>query len=380
MAHIVFLKDKKLRELSDLIYGQEVENIQNIKFSSEAERVKYLSSCLSNYNSIKSLLNGGVALVTKYENDVVRGPIAAEILSYIETCLNSALQIVRNYTVRKDYLAKINAHVQSLMEELEIDNPAQVSQLTNRVQHYNKAVMEYTKMYQSTASQEFSRMLKNNGIKFQTLVDSYRAKLRIHGPFKNLTDEQKLQVYDAIIEASGRGKVLVEETLKAIAVPRNDDTNLHEENKLETKFEASSGNITMTKYALKTNNDAGKALLLFKAAYITWDIYTSDHTITTTTRHAVQEAAKLAGAPLVEIIQAAVETGLEGVEASVVFVTAVGLAVGLVGAFIIGEVAGLLFDLIFGSGGAELPLSTQGHVFHVAAMPNGKELALQIAH
>ncbi|KAH7514442.1 hypothetical protein FEM48_Zijuj11G0090000 [Ziziphus jujuba var. spinosa] len=351
MAHIVFLKDKKLRELSDLIYGQEVENIQNIKFSSEAERVKYLSSCLSNYNSIKSLLNGGVALVT------------------------NALQIVRNYTVRKDYLAKINAHVQSLMEELEIDNPAQVSQLTNRVQHYNKAVMEYTKMYQSTASQEFSRMLKNNGIKFQTL-----AKLRIHGPFKNLTDEQKLQVYDAIIEASGRGKVLVEETLKAIAVPRNDDTNLHEENKLETKFEASSGNITMTTYALKTNNDAGKALLLFKAAYITWDIYTSDHTITTTTRHAVQEAAKLAGAPLVEIIQAAVETGLEGVEASVVFVTAVGLAVGLVGAFIIGEVAGLLFDLIFGSGGAELPLSTQGHVFHVAAMPNGKELALQIAH
>ncbi|KAF3447811.1 hypothetical protein FNV43_RR08516 [Rhamnella rubrinervis] len=321
-SDIVFLKDEKLRQLATVIRGHEVENLKNLYFKSVGEQAKYLRICNSNQVSIEAILNACGDLVSKYKDDTVRAPIAALIHSYMEVCLNNALQIFTNYTLRRTYLDKITTHVDNLIKDLNdlnTSNPTDVATLTNKIQHYKEAVTNFTKMsVNSRASQEFSRNLRNSGIEFQTLVKRYQANLGFDGPFEYLKEEQKLLVYDAIIEASGRGKVLNHKILNAIALPRS-----------STSIESKDISIM----------DAG--MLLYNAATITWDVYTSDHPIQTAMRNAVKQVASKGGA--------AILTGLEGIAATSLFVTGIGFVVGILGSYILGEIAGDIFDLIFGS-------------------------------
>ncbi|KAF3447938.1 hypothetical protein FNV43_RR08645 [Rhamnella rubrinervis] len=359
-SDIVFLKDEKLRQLATVIRGHEVENLKNLYFKSVGEQAKYLRICNSNQVSVETILNACGDLVSEYKDDTVRAPIGALILSYVEVCLNNALQIFTNYTLRRTYLDKITTHVDNLIKDLNdlnTSNPIDVATLTNQIQHYKEAVTNFTKMsVNSRASQEFSKNLRESGIEFQTLVKRYQASLGFDGPFEYLKDEQKLLVYDAIIEASGRGKVLNHKLLNAIALPR------------------SSSSIESKDVSIK---DAG--VFLYNAAHITWDVYTSDHPIQTAMRDAVKQVASKGGAVLQEIVEAAITTGLVGIEATSLFVTGIGVVVGIVGSYILGEIAGEIFDLIFGSGGTK-PLPTEGFIFYVADMPNGKNLAKQIAN
>lgn len=117
----------------------------------------------------------------------------------------------------------------------------------------------------------------------------------------------------------------------------------------------------------------GKAMLLVNAARISWDVFTSEHPIKTATRDAMVQAAKKGGALLGDIVSAAMVT-LEIAEASTLFVTGVGFVVGFVAGYIVGEIAGSVFDAIFGSAGSD-PLPNKDHIFYVAIMPDGKELA-----
>ncbi|KAF3447779.1 hypothetical protein FNV43_RR08483 [Rhamnella rubrinervis] len=360
-SDIVFLKDEKLRQLATVIRGHEVENLKNLYFKSVGEQAKYLRICNSNQVSVETILNACGDLVSEYKDDTVRAPIGALILSYVEVCLNNALQIFTNYTLRRTYLDKITTHVDNLIKDLNdlnTSNPIDVATLTNQIQHYKEAVTNFTEMsVNSRASQEFSKNLRESGIEFQTLVKRYQASLGFDGPFEYLKDEQKLLVYDAIIEASGRGKVLNHKILNAIALPRS-----------------SSSSIESKDMSIK---DAG--MLLYNAAHITWDVYTSDHPIQTAMRDAVKQVASKGGAVLKEIVKAAIVTGLEGIEATSLFVTGIGFVVGILGSYILGEIAGDIFDLIFGSGGTK-PLPNEGFIFYVAEMPNGKDLAKQIAN
>ncbi|KAF3449400.1 hypothetical protein FNV43_RR10128 [Rhamnella rubrinervis] len=307
---LVFLKDEKLHTLADLIYRQEVLNIQSLVFGSEAERVAYLNDCRSNYLTSTSLLNTTAELKTKLQNDNVRSPIAVNVYTYTESCINNALQIFQNYTVRKDYLEKINDHVQLLitsLQELDTQNPAAVADLDKEVEEYNKAILAYSVKYRSPASREFSRMLRAQNIEFEDLVKTYQARLNYTSPFKDLQDIQKLEVYDEIMEVSGRGRAL-DDTIKNL------------------------------------KDKAGKAVLLFNAGMIAWDIYTADHVLLEVTKNAIVEAAKIGGAKLGTIIGAAISTKLTGVQASAIFITMVGTLSSIAGAFIVGAAAGGLVD------------------------------------
>ncbi|KAF3447947.1 hypothetical protein FNV43_RR08654 [Rhamnella rubrinervis] len=321
-SDIYFLAGDKLRQLATVIRGYEVENLKNLYFKSVGEQTTYLRICNSNQETVETILDVCGDLVTKYKDDTVRGPIAASLLSYMEVCLNNALQIFTDYTLRSSYLDKITTHLDNLINDfndLDTSNPTDVAALTDLIQNYNEAMTNSTKMcVNSHASQEFSRNLKNSGIEFQTLVQNYQGTLGFDGLFEELEDTQKLLVYDAINEASGRGKVLNDKILKAIAVPTG---------------RKEAGDISI--------KDAGT--FLFTAAYITWDVYTSDHPIETAMRDAVKQVASLGGAVLQDIVEAAITTGLVGIEATALFVTGIGFVVGIVGSFILGAIAGEIF-------------------------------------
>lgn len=150
-------------------------------------------------------------------------------------------------------------------------------------------------------------------------------------------------MYDEIMEVSGRGRALDVDAVKNVV------------------------------------NKVGKAVLLFNAGNMAWDIYSADHVLLTATREAILTAAKYGGAQLGTILGAALGTKLVGAEASALFIYMAGCLGSIAGAFLIGAAAGWLVSLIFRTGSPP-PNSTDNLHFYVAPMPDGAALARQIAH
>lgn len=349
---VIFLKDEKIRQLAELIRGHEINNMFHMVFHNLGEQLEYIRMVNNNEQSVKTILDDCKALTIRYKDDAVRGPIAGDILVYAEHCLNNALQIIRNYTVRRDYLDKMMDHHVKLfhgLEELNTSSQEAVRHYKDSLEYFDQKVMSYVRMNSNShASQEFSRYLRNVGIGFNELVRSYQEKLGYSGRFEDLEEDQKLEVYAAIIEASGRLNVL------------------------DTK-----GRQAVTERG-KISEFGSAAMFMLDVGSIIWDVYTGDHTIQTATRDALILAAKKGGAYLGKLVGTAIATGLTGVQASALFVTAVGLLGGFVGGFIFAAAAGFLLNRIFSSGG-EADIPTEGFIVYVAPMPNGRDIAKQIA-
>ncbi|XP_034206458.1 uncharacterized protein LOC117620381 [Prunus dulcis] len=327
---------------SSLVYYKEAEAIHHIKFRSEPERAKYLKDSRASNQSSIGLLDAGNALEGRFRNDDARASVAREIFGYIVNGTNHALQSVPNYSLRKDYVEKITEHVEMLGNALEVADG--VVYVAKEATEYRRAMYEYTRRHQTSGgsvSRQFSRWLEESGIKFEGLVQRYQAQLKFQGRFKDLKDVQKIQAYEEIIVASGgRGSVRINRLLKG--------------------FRA-----------------AGIAVNLFVAGLTVWEIFTADIPLEKATHEAVVIAASAGGLLLGEVVGVALATCVCPNPVSVVMV---GIIFGIAGAFLLGEFAGWLVNLIFEAGGSFNTLSTDGHQCYIAPMPNGVILALQIVH
>ncbi|CAH9115947.1 unnamed protein product [Cuscuta epithymum] len=355
---IVYLKEGNLRRLADLIREQEIQNMYYMNFSSVAEQVQYLTMCNNNAASVRTLLDECLALAAKYRssNDAVRGRISDQTLVYAEHCLNNALQLFRNFTLRRDYLDKMLDHFTQIfqaVEDLNTGSSPEVSDLSETIQEYDQMIVSYIRLNVNThASQEYSQFLANSGVEFRDLVRTHKAKLGFTGRFEDLEEDEKLAVYTSVLEESGRLRAL--DGSKA-AAEASSISYWHGGRKKKFKF-------------------GSAAMFLMDMGQIVWDVYSSGEPLTTALREALVFAAEAGGAALGKLVATAAATHLLGAKASATFVAAAGIVGGIVGAFIAGAVAGLLFGLIFNSGG-EAPLPTDGFVLYVVPMPNGRDLA-----
>ncbi|KAM7271749.1 hypothetical protein ACFE04_030963 [Oxalis oulophora] len=344
MVGIALLSIEQLHILSDVVYQKEANKIQDIPFKSENERVKYLAQCRSNHETITDLLNTTAQFKDEFQGDQKKSLIAHDIFEHTTICCNLSLQMVRNYTLRTEYLKKIKASSIYYMEKLK--NPNRSEEITEEIlarqasADRNEA-LNYARSHQSPASRAFSQRLKEEGLSFEDLLDKYaKDRFSNYKSFKELEDIDKLEVYEEIIKSSGRGR----------------------------------SSATMVGKILSA---AGVAVLLFTAAMMVWDIFTAEHHIETAVRDAVIAAATVGGAILGEFVGVAAGVMVAGVGAT--FVIVAGIALGFVGAFFVGEFAGWLMDYIFSSGG-QVPSDTNEHIAYVAEMPDGLELAREILH
>ncbi|KAM7463633.1 hypothetical protein LguiA_031754 [Lonicera macranthoides] len=336
MAGCISLDAEQLRQLAMVIHYQEVDSIHNIKFESELELAKYLADSRAGYDSVLRLLDESRELDHKFGIDQTRGPIACDIISYIQKAIDVSLQFVKNYRLRVHYLKKVRAHAMALINELQEVDPKNVTNIVRLAKDavlYRNVMLEYRRKHQNPVSRNFSKWIKEKGLKFQELVERR---------FQDLEDVQKLQVYEEIMEASGRGRVFANGLTKALKV-------------------------------------AGIAMFLFNAGMIVWDIYSSEQKLQTATRHAIVALASVGGAMLGDIVGVALSSALLAAGVSTFFVVTVGILTGILGAFILGEFVGWLIDLIFSSAG-NTSFSTDLHRCYVAVMPDGETLARQIAH
>ncbi|GAV90311.1 hypothetical protein CFOL_v3_33720 [Cephalotus follicularis] len=350
MAGMILLNDAQLRRLASLVRKQEEENIYYIKFESENDQSSYLRECKANYTSAIEMLDAGNNLVEEYSSDPARASIAHDIYSTIEGSLNSAYQWVRNYTLRKSYLEKIKGFSDSAMDIVKTLDPADTDfakELAQAADDYKKAMWELNKKCMSSRSEAVATMFDQMGSKatMDTLIERAQQKLNLKGSFDDLSDEDKIRVYEKVMDISGEEKLVSNAISKIMGA-------------------------------------AGIAVLLFAAGMMVWDIYTSDHKIRTATHDAVVAAASFAGAWAGEFIGTVVASELVEAEtfAAATIVAVAGLAFSFAGAVILGLFAGWLIDSILSSKPSNKPLSTDGLLCYVAPMPDGVALAHQIAN
>ncbi|KAL3645954.1 hypothetical protein CASFOL_011134 [Castilleja foliolosa] len=343
-AFYVFLKDEKLRILANTIRLGEVNDMYPIKFASPGEQLQYLRTVNGNMTDVYSLLDECNLLVDKYKSDGARSSIANRVLVYAEHCLNNALQLFRNFTLRRDYLDKLIEHQHELfqaVDELDTNSRSAVSELEETIREYDQMVVAHMLLnLNSHASAQFSQYIMNIGLPFDELVRTNQIKLGFTGKFENLEDEEKLEVYNEICDISGRMKGVAD--IEGV-----------------TKTVVDEEVINMTRstisYRRKKPKFKSAAMFLMDMGIIIWDVYSSGATMTEAVRAAVITAAEAGGAALGKVIGVAVAK-MVGIAATSVFAVAAGLIAGFIGAFIVGLVAGVLFDAIFGSGGEkEIP-------------------------
>ncbi|KAM7271012.1 hypothetical protein ACFE04_030226 [Oxalis oulophora] len=362
MVGVVVLNKAQLEILSKDVYLHEASAIQNIKFKSESELVKYLYDCKSNHDTLLKLSDTASDFVQEFKGDEVKSSIARDIAEYMNISCNLSLQTVRNYTLRIHYLEKIKSCSNSLMEDLRglSANRGSAIELAQRATNTKNAALEFAKNYKSPVYQTFSKQLKDSGVSYHALVDRYHKKLYPYKSFKLLTEPEKFErdsypqphswredgelrlgprVFEQIIMASGCEKVVASGTIRALGA-------------------------------------GGISVIMFSAGLMVWEIFSSAYPVEAAVRDSVMAATNIGSAVVGDIAGAAMAAmvGIDGV-----FATVAGIATGFLGAFIIGVFVGELLDMIFASGGKDT-YSTDGHKAYVAIMPDGLALARQIAH
>ncbi|KAK3119518.1 hypothetical protein QOZ80_9AG0671700 [Eleusine coracana subsp. coracana] len=348
---LVDLSPGQLYKLADLIHRQEVEKLQGLEFKSYAEQQKYLNDAKDARDKVYNILDSTQEMITRTndENDATKTTIAQDVYNYCTNGIELSLEFIRSYNTRLTYLDKLKSHSDDLINRLRLLDAAtqqeEAQRLALEAGVYKKAMLEYAEKFQHFIPNQFSKFLKENKIIFEDLVQENVAKLGFTGPFKNLDDIQKLQVYENIIEASGQGKSVVTNSFEALG-------------------------------------KAGVAFLVFTAGAMVWDIYTAEDKLQEAVRDSVNALVEVVNLEVGAVVDAAVEAGFVAldIEIASAAVTVIGAVAGFGIGALIGMAAGALLDLIFSSGTSKVNITDGLTVCRVAPMPDGLQLARLVKH
>ncbi|KAJ8769821.1 hypothetical protein K2173_008227 [Erythroxylum novogranatense] len=344
------LNDEEVEKLAKVVYKQEVEAAKQCKCNSEVMRSSCIRETKVCYNTILGLLDSVRQLKKEFKDkDKDLFSIANYIFEYAVYAMDFALQFVSNYSLRRHYLDKIKENANALVKALqEIDphNVVNVQRLAKDAATFRNAMLEYVRQKSRPVSRYFAQWLKDTGLSFGAVVQKYQKELKFEGPFRNLGDAQKLQVYNSIIKASGRGRVIVNNVSKYLG-------------------------------------GAGMAVFIIAAGISVWDVFTSDNKLQAATENASQILGVVGGGTLGEFAATALATGLLGAVASPVFVVVAGVVGGFAGSYLLGKYAVSLVDKVFGWGETDTVLHMCDeicmHQCCIAPAPAGNVLARSIA-
>lgn len=350
-ADFLELSDYEMRALARIIRAQEVRAVLNNEYSSQIERRQMLEEIKKAHDMVIELLDHGEAAVVTYSGDSAKEPIASDIYGLIRDSINSAVQYIRNFNMRIQYVSKLKASANEKLLKLDALDPdidyAEIKKLANLATEDRNAGYLRNRALMSRTSEEFQTWLSKSGLSFEELIKRYTSKLFGDAkPFRRLSNLEKVQVYEEIIRASGR----------------------------------SHSTTTYIKGA------AGIAFVLFSAGMVVWDIFSSAHPISEGLKQGVLTAAGVAGEMLGELAttsmaSAVAGAALVGEEATSLIVAIAGFAGGFAGCFIVGAAVAALFALIVATGAFNYTKhSLSGIKVHVVQLPDGKVLARQLKH
>lgn len=327
------LTDKaQLKKLPLLLRNNE-EAMVNQVTKSQIAQVMYLKSVNDAYDMAVSLLDDSTAMNDRYARGDKKRYVAEDILSYIKIGLNMSMQNVRSCYVRVSCLGKMRTHYDSLAVHLDDAPTREVAA------RFKECMWEYCRKYRSGSARALSKLysmrLKQEQIKFSDLVRRHQNKLGFNGSqFEDLTQAQKLEVYNNIIHKSSRANI--------------------------------------PKLLDMAPSTLGVAVLVAVAGVMVWDICM--------VRNAFAADSPVArDAFPIKVVLDALAEAVEGTKPGVFAMSLPGFVADVVEGLIIDAASGLLMDMILGTRGTK-PLPLTELSFHTALVPDGMALANSIAH
>uniref|UniRef100_A0A0D9W3D4 Uncharacterized protein n=1 Tax=Leersia perrieri TaxID=77586 RepID=A0A0D9W3D4_9ORYZ len=348
---VVLMDDAQLMRLAILLRNKEEAIGRQMKFKSPEHLAEYLDCVNGAYDHAVSLLRDSSHATSDAhraaaDDDDTRRVIADDLSDYIKWGLNYGMQNIRNCSHRLDCISKIRAHYDSVVAELSGRSLGErrLRELAEEMVAFKESMSQHCKNLRSGSSRALSKLysmaLKQENVKFPDLVNKHKKKLGFHGEFSELEEAEKLEVYNSIIDESGRAKV---QKRKAIV-----------------------------------ERSKGVAVLVATAGLIVWDIYTAEHTLEATVHRTLNVLSDVGQFAVQVAVEAAVTDMLVDVELGVFVVSLAGFVVGTAAGFLFAAVSGLFMDAIFGSGGTAPP-PVENVTFHkVITPPDGMALANRI--
>ncbi|XP_074308997.1 uncharacterized protein LOC141643654 [Silene latifolia] len=355
---MILEEHRQLRMLARLLRNREEPRM--VEMGSAIDRINYLNSMNDAHDNMVSLLSEAETLAQAQAHPA-KAQVSKEIEKYIIYGANWTMQCIRNCCMRVTCIEKIKAHFDSMvkeLEELDGDNKDEVEDLLNLVKAYTHRMWEYGNTSRSTLararSRAFSEALKMEEITMEDLVLRTKNRLGYKPDFEDLEEHQKLEVYEFLINDSGRA------TLPTM---------------YNRKFRKPGLGDLM--------NIFGIGVLVVQAGVLVYDIFTAEHNIESALRETSALLADVVDFSVKLVVSAKVKTlVVKKVSKVTAMLTSslAGFVAGAIAGFLVTLVTGGLLNAIFGSGGSKVPPDMDDLKFHTGEMPDGMAIAFELSH
>ncbi|KNA15572.1 hypothetical protein SOVF_097140 [Spinacia oleracea] len=351
---LMLTDDKQLRKLAKLLRNQ--EEPLSFSINSEPDRAKFLEECNDAYDIVIILLQNSTDLRNKHEaaraSNSKKADIATDIQDYVKYGINLGLQCIQNCGMRVTVVEKLKTHFDDLSTELNMADSRDMNDfesLAEEVSYHKNSMWEYTTNMRSKTSRAqskaYSDVLKLQGIEFPSLVDRHKNMLGYKDEFEFLEEDQKLEVYNSIIEESGRAKMP--------AIYRRSKT--------------------------RATSAGGIATMAVTAGMMAWDIFTSEHKLETVLTTGVSLLSGAVSYAVNVAVSSAVGSVVANTQLGILLVSSAGFVVGALVGILFAAATGAILAAILGTGG-KVPQNLDNLKFYSATMPNGMALANEISH
>jgi hypothetical protein len=336
------------------LYYKEMAAIKSTSYQRSIDQSNDMRACNAALAAAEELLN-------QERNDRACPNPEAEkvrqtIREFVRGGLRNSIENFRNMTLRNEYILEIRKSANRFLERLrrlevmQEENPLlwtvseQSFKLAEEAANARNLVLEQTRTKLSKTASEFSKMLKEEGVDFPSLIKRYQERLQLNGDFHTLAEEDQSRVYAAIIEASGRSNKMVNIVSKAMGV-------------------------------------LGAATIILTLGVVVWDIVESSNPTLTAVKNAVSLGAGVVGAII------GTELGIAiGAAGGPLGIFLGGLLGGFIGGFAVGEAANSIFDALVSVFSNPIPLELVDNSFsdhslwgnpiiYAPFLPDGSELS-----
>lgn len=222
---------EETKKLIDACYYREMAAIKGARYKTSTDQARDMHACNSAHVAAIDLLNDEEAdsACTDQKIDDVR----QTLWQSVRGSLRNAIENIRNMTLRQQYISEISKNVLGFrvqLRDLEVSiigkPPGRANNILNsalaplaeQAVEARNATLAVTRSQLSTTSVAFSRWLKEEGVTYEKLLNRYATKTYGGLTFENLNATQRVDVYQKIIEASGRSNNAINNFSKAFGV------------------------------------------------------------------------------------------------------------------------------------------------------------------
>ncbi|KGV00410.1 hypothetical protein X888_5263 [Burkholderia pseudomallei MSHR4377] len=336
---------EEMEALVKAFYYREMAAIKSAHYRRSTDQANDMRSCNVALAAAEDLLN--LEKDDKICSDPMKEEVRQTLWQYVRGGLRNAIENMRNMTLRQQYIARIKTNAIDFSKRLQTAEGDAIAELAEQAVNARNTTLNFTRARLSRTARAFSEWIKEQGLSYGQLRARYTQRAQREGrvsagTFEELSDTDKIIVYEDIVKASGRANVIVTDVSKVMGV-------------------------------------MGAATIILILGCIVWDVVESSNPTLTYVKDAISLGAGMLGAEVGAELGATV-----GAAGGPLGVFVGGVLGAIIGGFGIGAAADSISDAMVTAFSVRIPAELTDHsiwgnpIIYVPLLPNGSELSISL--